>query len=55
VASGVYGSISEACKRMVHMKKKIEPEDEKNEQYTHYYGLYKEAYRDNAELMHRLR
>lgn len=33
------------------MREKIDPEEERAEQYANYYGLYKEAYRKNAELM----
>jgi xylulokinase len=54
VAYGAYKNIREACKNMVRIRERIEPEEEKTEQYAHYYELYKEAYRINAELMHML-
>lgn len=54
VAYGTYRDIREACKSMVRMRERIEPEEERAEQYAHYYGLYREAYRKNAELMHML-
>ncbi len=50
--AGVYSSIDEAAKRMVRIKKRIEPVRENTEEYRYFVDKYIETYPPLRELMH---
>ena len=46
VGAGLYGSMREACERMIHVKRRYEPDPEAVRLYNDYYDIYLSAIND---------
>jgi sugar (pentulose or hexulose) kinase len=52
VAADQYKDLFEACSNMVHVKEKVEPNEENHDNYKFYYEIYKKIYPKMKDLSH---